>query len=93
MGSSQKRSPADEKRLVTRRKVSEFRRRQREKGLRLVQIWIPDTRTPEFAEEACRQSRAPVMVLVICLSAAAAMSPHAAEDQAFIDSVSEIWSK
>ena len=81
MGSSQKRSPADEKRLVTRRKVSEFRRRQREKGLRLVQIWIPDTRTPEFAEEACRQSRA------------AAMSPHAAEDQTFIDSVSEIWSK
>ena len=81
MGSSQKRSPTDDKRLVTRRKVSEFRRRQREKGLRLVQLWIPDTRTPEFAEEARRQSRA------------AAISAHEAEDQAVIDAVSELWAE
>jgi hypothetical protein len=81
MASSQKHSPPDEKRLATRRKVSEFRRRQREKGLRLVQIWVPDVNSPEFIAEARRQSRA------------VAQSSHEAEDQAFIDSVSEIWSK
>jgi hypothetical protein len=80
MSSAPKR-PADQKRLATRRKVSDFRKRQREKGLRLVQIWVPDTRTPEFLEEARRQSRA------------VAMSPFEKDDQAFIDSISEIWSK
>lgn len=68
--------PADQKRLATRRKVSDFRQRQREKGLRLVQIWVPDTRSPEFLEEARRQSRA------------VAMSPYEKEDQDFIDSIS-----
>jgi len=38
--------------------------------------WVPDTRSPKFAAEASRQSR-----LV-------ASSPQAAEDQAFIDSIS-----
>ncbi len=80
MSSATKQSE-DRKRLATRRKVSEFRQRQREKGLRLVQIWVPDTRSPEFAEEARRQSRA------------VAMSSYEKDDQAFIDSVSEIWSK
>ena len=80
MSSAPKR-PEDEKRLAMRRKVSDFRKRQREKGLRLVQIWVPDTRSPEWLAEARRQSRA------------VAMSPYEKEDQDFIDSISEIWSK
>lgn len=50
----------------SREKTADYRRRQREKGLRLVQFWVPDTRSPEFIEEArsaiaaikaCEQSR------------------------------------
>lgn len=41
-----------------------------------MQIWVPDTRAPEFIREAHRQSKA------------IAESEHAAEDQAFIDAVS-----
>jgi hypothetical protein len=37
---------------------------------------VPDVRSPEFAEEAHRQS------------ALAAASTHAAEDQAFVDAIS-----
>lgn len=29
----------------------------RARGMRLVQIWVPDTRAPGFAEEAARQCR------------------------------------
>ena len=32
-------------------------RKTREAGLRPVQLWVPDTRDPEFAEECRRQSR------------------------------------
>ena len=49
----------------------------RAKGLRLVQYWLPDVTTPEFKAEAHRQSLA------------IAQSPHEAEDQAFVDSISE----
>jgi ABC-type uncharacterized transport system substrate-binding protein len=80
MASSQKPSPNDEKRLATRRKVSEFRRRQREKGLRLVQIWVPDVNSPEFIAEARRQSRA-------------VATEQDQLEQEFIDSISEIWEK
>ena len=41
------------------------------------QIWAPDTRSPDFAAEAHRQS------------AAVAASPHQADDQAFIDAISD----
>lgn len=58
-----------------RRRVREHRRRLRAQGLRPVQIWVPDVRSPEFAGEAHRQA------------AAVAASRHAAEDQAFIDAV------
>jgi hypothetical protein len=51
---------------------------RRAQGLRLIRIWVPDVRSPEFIKEARRQSR-----LV-------AESPHAADDQAFIDSISEL---
>ncbi|RKK04692.1 DUF3018 family protein [Pseudoroseomonas wenyumeiae] len=49
----------------------------RAQGLRLLQIWVPDTTRPGFAEEARRSALA------------VNRSLHAAEDQAFIDSISE----
>jgi hypothetical protein len=48
----------------------------RRQGLRPIQIWVPDVRSPAFAAEAHRQSLA------------VAGSPHAKEDQDFIDAVS-----
>jgi hypothetical protein len=59
----------------SRVKVREHRERLREQGLRPIQIWVPDVRSPAFRSEAHRQS------------AAIAASAHAREDQAFIDSV------
>jgi hypothetical protein len=56
--------------------VQLHRDRLRAQGLRPVQIWVPDTRAPEFIREAHRQSEA------------VAASEHAVEDQAFIDAVS-----
>jgi hypothetical protein len=61
----------------SRVKVREHRKRLREQGLRLVQIWAPDVRSAAFREEAHRQS------------AAVAASAQAFDDQAFIDAVSE----
>lgn len=61
----------------SREKVRAHRARLRRQGLRPIQIWVPDVRSPEFASEAHRQSLA------------VARSPHANEDQAFIDAISE----
>jgi hypothetical protein len=63
----------------SRIKVREHRERLREQGLRPIQIWVPDVRSPAFRSEAHRQS------------AAIAASAHAREDQAFIDAVTD-WS-
>lgn len=68
----------DEKKKMTREKVRAHRERLRAQGLRPLQLWVPDVRSPRFREAAHRQSRA------------VALSPHEAEDQAFIDSVSEL---
>lgn len=59
-----------------RDRVRAHRARMRAQGLRLVQMWVIDTRSPEFAAQAHRDSLA------------IARSPHDAEDQAFIDAVS-----
>jgi len=61
----------------SRNKVRAHRRRLRQQGLRPIQIWVPDMRSPSFAAEARRQSLA------------VARSPHAGEDQDFIDTISE----
>lgn len=37
------------------------RQRLRTSGLRLLRVWVPDTRSPQFAEECRRQS-----LLVAC---------------------------
>ena len=59
----------------SRTKVREHRERLRAQGLRPIQIWVPDVRAPSFRSQAHRQSLA------------VAASPHAHEDQAFIDAI------
>jgi hypothetical protein len=63
-------------RSTARNKVRAHRDRLRRLGLRPVQIWVPDVRSKAFARAAHRQSLA------------VAKSPHAKEDQAFVDAVS-----
>lgn len=58
---------------TSREKVKAFRVRMRAKGMRLVQMWLPETRTAEFAAEARRQSHL------------ANVSSFAAQDQAWVD--------
>ena len=41
----------------TSARVQKHRAALRESGLRPVQIWVPDTRRPGFAEECRRQSQ------------------------------------
>jgi hypothetical protein len=55
----------------SRDKVRAHRKRLRQQGLRPIQIWVPDMRSPAFAAEAHRQSLA------------VSKSPHAEEDQDF----------
>ena len=43
--------------LTPQEKQSRYRRRLRRKGLRPVQIWVPDTRAEGFAGECRRQAR------------------------------------
>jgi len=59
-----------------RERVSSYRARLRAQGMRPVQIWVPDVRSPQFAAEAHRQS------------AAVASSTHVHDDQAFVDALS-----
>ncbi len=37
-------------------RMKKYRVRQRASGLRMVQLWVPDTRSPVFAAECRRQS-------------------------------------
>jgi hypothetical protein len=62
----------------SRDRVRRHRDQLRRQGLRPIQIWVPDVRGPTFSEEARRQS------------AAVAASSLAHEDQAFIDSISDL---
>jgi Protein of unknown function (DUF3018) len=45
------------KKSVARETVARYRLRMQRTGLRLLQLWVPDTRTPEFPKECRRQSR------------------------------------
>jgi antidote-toxin recognition MazE-like antitoxin len=58
-------------------KVRGYRQRQRERGFRCIQIWVPDVTSPEFLAEAHRQS--------LLVNA----SDQAEADQAFIDAISD----
>lgn len=64
-------------RQSSRDKVRQHRERLRRQGLRPIQIWVPDVRSPEFQAEARRQARA------------VAASRQEADDVAFIDSLLE----
>jgi hypothetical protein len=46
------------KAAAARKTVQRYRERMRDSGLRLVQVWLPDTRAPGFVEECRRQSLA-----------------------------------
>jgi len=46
------------KAAAARKTVQRYRERMRGAGLRLVQVWLPDTRAPGFVEECRRQSLA-----------------------------------
>lgn len=69
--------PSPASRIPSRDKVRNHRRRLRDQGMRPIQIWVPDVRSAAFADAARRQSKA------------VAASPHSAEDQAFIDALSD----
>lgn len=43
--------------IATKDKMKAYRARLRAEGLRPVQIWVPDVRSPTLAAEARRQSR------------------------------------
>ncbi len=61
-------------------KVRAHRARLRAQGLRPVQLWLPDTRSEAFKEQALRESRA------------VAAADKVSDDQAFIDSISAwLW--
>ncbi len=61
----------------SRNRVRTYRERMRARGLRPIQIWVPDTRTAAFRTEAHRQSLA------------VARSTLARQDQDFVDAVSD----
>ena len=61
----------------SRDKVQAHRKRLRQQGLRPIQIWVPDMRSPAFVTEAHKQSLA------------VAKSAHARQDQEFIDAISD----
>jgi surfactin synthase thioesterase subunit len=63
--------------LDGRTRVARHRAAMRAKGYRLKQFWVPDVRSPEFREQIARE--------VAAINASA----HAADDQAFIDSVTD----
>jgi hypothetical protein len=59
----------------SREKVRAHRARMRAKGMRPITVWVPDMHSPKFVAEARRQSRL------------ANRSPHAAEDQAWVNAM------
>jgi hypothetical protein len=61
----------------SREKVRAHRERLRRRGLRPIQIWVPDVRSRKFAREAHRQS------LLVANGAVER------EEQAFVDAISE----
>ena len=63
--------------LTASQRVQKHRNRLRAEGMRPVQLWVVDVRTPEFVRDARAQA------------SAVAASSNADDDQAFIDAVSD----
>lgn len=66
--------------LTPKEKQDRYRRRLRRKGLRPVQIWVPDTRAEGFVVECRRQAR---------------LVARSAQEKPVLDFISEIadWDK
>ena len=62
--------------MSAKEKSKAYRERMRQKGYRLVQTWVPDVNSPEFAARAHAESLA------------VANSPYAKDDQEFVDAIS-----
>ena len=73
---AQRKPKSRNKALTSREKVSAYRSRMRRNGFRLVQMWLPDTRSSKFASQAHRDA--------LAISASASEQ----EDQAWLDSMS-----
>jgi len=67
--------------MTVRDRVNAYRARMRAQGLRPVQIWVPDVRSPDFAAEAHRQS------------ALVAAADHASDDMDFVEAISDEWAE
>lgn len=65
--------------MAVHERVSEHRRRMRERGYRLVQMWVPNVRSDRFATEARRQAQA------------VAAAEQRSDDQDFIENISVAW--
>lgn len=65
--------------MAVRERVGEYRRRMRERGLRPLQVWVPDVRTESFAAEAHRQA------------ALVARADESTDGQDFIQAISTPW--
>jgi hypothetical protein len=65
--------------MTVRERVSEYRRRMRERGLRPLQVWVPDVRTATFAAEAHRQA------------SLVAGADENNDEQDFIEAISTRW--
>jgi hypothetical protein len=65
--------------MTVRERVGEYRRRMRERGLRPLQVWVPDVRTEAFAAEAHRQA------------SLIAQADETSDDQDFVEAVSAPW--
>lgn len=65
--------------MAVRERVGEYRRRMRERGLRPLQVWVPDVRTETFAAEAHRQA------------SLVARTDESGDDQEFIEAISTPW--
>jgi hypothetical protein len=65
--------------MAVRERVGEYRRRMRERGLRPLQVWVPDVRTETFAAEAHRQA------------SLVARADDSRDDQEFVEAISAPW--
>lgn len=65
--------------MTVQERVSAYRARMRAEGLRPVQFWVPDVRSPDFAAEAHRQS------------ALLAAADRASDDIDFVEAISDDW--
>lgn len=50
-------SSAAKKPKTSTERMAAYRKRMRDAGLRPVQIWVPDTRSPEFVAKARQQAQ------------------------------------